>query len=149
MPPNPIVEFKNIYNKDPFAVPGNLPGTLPATAANYTHFFTAEFPCEVMEFAAVWETASSSGTLDLEKLTGTTAPGSGIALLTSTISTSGTANTVNYGTFVVGSSRQLDRDDRLALKDGGTLTSMVGLQTTTLIKPLGKGHYRANAVAIL
>lgn len=138
----PIIESKDIFNKDPLPVAHSLPGTTPATAANYGVYFTAQFSCEILAFAALWETASSSGTLTIEKLTGTTAPGSGVPLLSSTISTAGAANTVNHGVFIIsGTARQLTRGDRLAIRDGGTLTNMVGLSTTSVIKPLGKGHY--------
>ena len=143
------LELQNIYNKDPFVVPKNLDGTAAATAANYGVILPVHFPCEVMEFSATWETASTSGTLQLEKLTGTTAPGSGALILSTAIDTSSTANTLNFGTLVVGTARQFVRGDRLAIRDGGTLTNMVGLSTTTLLKPLGKGHYAANARAIL
>lgn len=147
--PSQVVEFRDIYNKDPFSIPGNLVGTASAVAANYGVIYPIHFPCEVMEFSATWETASLSGTLQLEKLTGTTAPGSGILLLSTAIDTSTTANTTNYGSLVIGSARQLVRGDRLALRDGGTLTSMVGLSTATLLKPLGKGHYQVNAASFI
>ena len=145
----PFVEIKDIYNKDPFLAPKDLAGAGAAVAANYGAFLPIHFPCEVMEFSAAWETASLSGTLQLEKLTGTQAPGSGVNLLSTAIDTSGTANTLNFGTLVIGSSRQLKRGDRLAISDGGTLTSMVGLSTATLIKPLGKGHYQSNAKSLI
>ncbi len=76
----------------------------------------------------VFGTASSSGTVTLEKLTGTTAPGSGTVLFTGTLSTAGTANTVLAGTlsatptdlvFAVG--------DRLGAVFSGTETGLVGL----------------------
>ena len=138
----PIIEFQGVYNKDPFIVSHSLPGTVPATAANYGVIFNAQFSCEVVAFAVSHEVISLSGTVTLEKLTGTTAPGSGINLLSSTISTGGITNTVNHGIFIVsGTARQLARGDRLAIRDGGDLTGLVGLSTTTIIKPLGKGHY--------
>lgn len=144
------IRFQDIYNKDPLVAPALLPGASAATAANYGVFFIAQFPCEPIEFSAVWEVASTSGTLTLEKLTGTTAPGSGVPLLSSTIATSGAANTVVHGTFLIsGTARQLARGDRLAIRDGGTLTNLVGLCANTLIKPLGKGHYQAYGKSII
>ena len=138
----PESDFKNLLNKDPFIITHFLSGTAASLSANYGVVFNAQFNCEVMAVAASWETASTSGTLQLEKLTGTTAPGSGNGLLTSTISTAGVANTVNHGVFFVSSTaRQLVRGDRLAISDGGTLTSLVSLATTIVMKPLGKGHY--------
>ena len=141
------IDITSVRNKDPEVITHNLPGSEPATAANYGVFYTAHFPCEVAEFSTCWETASSSGTLQLERLTGTTAPGSGDLILSSVISTAGAANTMVYGTLAVGTVRQLERGNRLAIRDGGTLTSSVGLSTTTLLFPLGKGHYLAHGTA--
>lgn len=76
--------------------------------------------------------ASSSGTVDLVKMTGTTAVAAGTTLLTGTISSAGTANTPLSGTLIanpitlqlVGSSTATG-GDRLGIKLGGTLTSLV------------------------
>lgn len=143
------LEFKDLKNKDPFVVTHSIVGTAPEVAANYEVFFIAPFPCEVMEFAAAWRATSTSGTLTLEKLTGTQALDAGVELLTSTIGMSSNANTVTQGALVVGTARQLGRGNRLALKNGGTLTGQAGLTTTTMIKPLGKGHYQANAKSLI
>ena len=145
----PSPEFKDIANKDPFIAGVELPGILTATGANYGAFFTARFPCEVMDFSAVWETASLSGTLQLEKLISGVAPGSGILLLTTAISTAGDANVPFFGALVIGSARQLARGDRLAIVDGGTLTNGAGLHADAMLKPLGKGHYAANTGQLL
>lgn len=137
-----MIESKDVYNKDALIVTHPLVGTTPVTAANYGVIFPAQISCEVLAFAAVWGTASSSGTLQLEKLTGTMAVGSGATLLSSAISTSGVANTVTHGTFLAsGTARSLLRGDRLALRVGGTLTGLTDLVISTLIKPSGKGHY--------
>lgn len=105
-----------------------LPGTSPATSSNFGVFFIADGPCVVTTFWEVHKTAGTDGsavTLQLEKLTGTTAPGSGTTLLTSAISLRATANTVQKGTIVgTATSRTLASGDRLALKLSGTPTSL-------------------------
>ncbi len=70
--------------------------------------------------------ASSSGTLMIEKLTGTQAPGAGVEVLTGTISLSGTINTALSGTLIgVGNDRRLLSDgDRFGVKLAGTLTGL-------------------------
>lgn len=145
--PQRRVEFKDIYDKDPFLFPYAF-GSTSDVASSYNVFFNAHFPCEVVEYSAVWSAASVSGTLNLEKLTGTEALDGGVNLLSSNISTSGVANTMNFSTLVVGSPRQLARGDRLANKDGGTLTGLAGLSIGVLIKPLGKGHYQSHGASL-
>lgn len=113
-----------------FEVVASLPGTLPATAANYGIFFTARAPCVVESVAARHETASSSGTVTVARVTSGTAKGSGTALLTTAISTAGTANIVRYGTLAGAASTPLNAGDSLALVNGGTLTSSAGLTVT-------------------
>lgn len=70
--------FEDIFNKDGFYVEANLPSTDPQTAANYGMVFTALRPCEVLEVSEVHGTLGTDGgavTLQLERLTGTTAKG--------------------------------------------------------------------------
>ncbi len=84
------------------------------------------------QIAAVREvhtTASSSGTIMVERLTGTTAPGSGTNQLTGTISNAGAANTVLGGT-VVASPATYAAGDRIGIVCGGTQTSLVGMFVT-------------------
>jgi len=134
--------FEDIENKDMQTVTVRLKNTDAATAGNYGAFFIAPRPYEVMEVHAVWSTASTSGTLQVEVLNGTTAEGSGSNVLTSTIDMSGTANTVVSRKTSNLQNRQMVTGDRLALVDGGTLTNQVNLVVTVLIKPRGKGDYR-------
>lgn len=132
----------DIFNKDQFNIPITLPGTTPATAANYGLFFIAHVPCELTAVALRYGTASTSGTLQIEKLTGTQALDGGTVLLSSTISMSAAANTTYFGTLTgTVLDLQLARGEALALKDGGTLTSLENLNITVRMKPLGKGHY--------
>lgn len=132
------VRYQNLSNKY-FFVPFTLPGGEASDANNYGTFFTAQVPMLVAAFTEVHETAGSDVgvvTLQLEKLTGTTAPGSGTNLLQTAINLKATANTVRTGTLVKTSYTAIQTNtlflnvgDRLALKDSGTLTAVAGLST--------------------
>ncbi len=131
------MSFKNPANSNPkarvqsFTVNTLLPGTDGATAANYDRFFTAPAKCVVDSVVATWSTASSSGTLNVEKVPSGTAQGSGTDLLSSTIDTSGSANTNNTGTLeTTKATVELAAGDSLATVNSGTLTSLVNLQVT-------------------
>lgn len=136
------MRLEEIENKDGFYVTVNLFDTQPQTAANYGIFFTALRPSEILEESVVFGTASTSGTVQIEKLISTTAKGSGLATSVSTFSTAGTANTVVRKKATDLQNRQLDVGDRLAIKSTGTLTNGKDLQITVYLKPLGKGDYR-------
>lgn len=116
------IEQRRLY------LPINLYGADPATAANYGVFFIAPFVCNLTSVRVAFQVASTSGTLQIEKLERTQILDAGTALLVSALSLSGTANTVASGSLVLTSpSLQLAVGDRLALKDAGTLTNLVGL----------------------
>src|ERR1700681_2189111 len=68
----------------------------PATAGNYTTFFIAPFACRVTSVSEIHGTASASGTLDVTKDTGTTAPAGGSTIFASAapFNTAATANTL-------------------------------------------------------
>ena len=139
----------SISDKDGFYVTVSIPGTNAATATNYGPFFTARHPMEVLWVSEVHAVAGSDGsavTLDIEKLTGTTAPGSGTSVLASTYDLKGTANTVvikeGVDLSLTGNNRQLNEQDRLALVDTGTLTAVASVQVTLYCKYLGRGTYR-------
>ena len=135
-----MLKFEEVENKDGFYAVGNLFDTQVTTSANYGMIFTAIKACEVLMVSEVHGTASSSGTVTVEKLTGTTGKGGGTAI-TNAMSTAGTANTVQNATLVLGTT-QLDIGNRLAIKSGGTLTNGKDLQVTVYLKPRGKGDYR-------
>jgi hypothetical protein len=116
----------------------HLQGAAPVTAANYGTFFVADRKYKVIQVQEVHGTASSSGTVTVEKLTGTQAKGAGNAILSSTISTAGAANTVNTGTLTATAADLiLAAGDRLGLVNGGTLTSSADLTIAILMQPLG------------
>lgn len=109
-----------------------------ATAANYDHFFTAHFPCEVVqayETHRVLGTNGSAVTLDIEKLTTSQALDAGVSVLNSTFDLKGTINTPQrVKASTTETARVLKPGDRLALKDSGTLTAVAGVQVTVLLR---------------
>lgn len=113
-------------------------GADAATAANYGTFWIAPVKCTVVNVWEVHETAGSDGgavTLDVEKLDGTTAPGSGDSVLASTIDLKATANTVQTATITTTlADRNLAKGDRLALVDTGTLTSVANVTVVIELK---------------
>lgn len=122
----------------PMIAYSHLQGAAGVTAANYGQFFIAPYDCIVRQIDAIWRTASSSGTLQVERLQGTEAKDAGNDLLSSTISTAGTAETVNTGTLITTNPEflELSAGDRLGLVNGGTLTSMADLSVTVILTPL-------------
>lgn len=98
-------------------------------------FFIADEAYQVTAVRAVFGVASISGTLQIEKLTSTTVPGSGTSMLTGTLSLAGTANTVLSGTLsgTVGN-LQLAAGDRIGGVLAGTLTSLLGAVVTLTLK---------------
>jgi len=138
------MRFEEIENKDMTVVSVSVPGTDAATATNYGKFFIARRPYEVMEVAEVHGAAGTGGaaTLDLERLQGTEALGSGDGICVAEFDLEGTADTVVTKKGVDLQNRTLEIGDRLALKDTGTLTSVADVCVTVLLKPLGKGDYR-------
>ena len=132
-----------LQRKDGFYLVFPFLGTAGATAANYDQVFTARHPMEILRVTECHSVASTSGTLQLEILTGTQAPGAGVTVMKTTISTAGAANTViTREGFALTSNRQLMEGDRLAFIDAGTLTNLVGLHVTLYCKFLGRGDYR-------
>lgn len=132
-----------LLQKDGFYLSFPFLGAAGATAANYDQVWTCRHPMEILRVTECHSVASTSGTLQLEKLTGTAAPGAGSTILATTISTAGAANTViTREKTKLTSARVFKEGDRLALIDGGTLTNLVGLQVTLYCKYLGRGDYR-------
>jgi hypothetical protein len=139
------IKNQDIQNKDGNEITVHLAGTLAQTAANYGVFFIANRPIEIMKIKEVHTVAGNDAgavTLQIEKLTGTTALDSGSTILTTAFNLKSTANTVvSYEGQGLTTSRQLVENDRLALKDAGTLTNLEGVCVTIYYKYLGQGHY--------
>lgn len=126
-----MVRFGDIKGRKIW-VTHNIVGTDAATASNYSTFFINQMgSCYVSGFWEVHATAGSdagSVTIGLEKLTGTTAPGSGTDVLSSALSLKATANTVQEGTLTPTiANKALAIGDRLALEDTGTLTGVANV----------------------
>lgn len=142
-------EMFKLENKDTFPLVFNLYGDNAQAAGNYTHFYTARNPIDIMWVAVVYAVTNGAAcTLDIEKLTGTTAPGSGTSILSSTFNLNSTANTVvsKEGANLLKASimgRTLQTGDRLgALIKTGALLNLESLQVTVHFKYSGRGHYR-------
>lgn len=119
------------FVKTGFTVNVLIGGTNPATAARYERFWTAPAKCVVDSVDATWSVASSSGTLNVEKVASGTAQDSGTDMLSSTISTAGAADTVTAGTLSTTlATVELAVGDSLALVNSGTLTNLTDLHVT-------------------
>jgi len=120
-----------------FQISAVLPGAVAAAAANYGKFFVATKKCVVKGIMVVWTTASTGGTLQIQRLQGTETSGNGDDLLSSTIDLSGTAETVNTGTLTSTVEYLiLEAGDRLMLEDASTLTSQAGLCVTVELEQM-------------
>jgi len=116
-----------------------LPGTSPATSGNYSVFFYADAPLSVLSITEFHTTAGSSGsavTLNVERLTGTQAPGAGSNLLTTAFNLRATANTIQTGTLINTSQKQLQKGDRLALVLSGTPTAVANVLVTVTLNTI-------------
>lgn len=99
--------------------------------------FVADRAYRLVSVEEAHTVASTSGTLTVRKCTGTQAPSAGTNMLTSTISTAGTANTVVSGTLsATDVARLLADGDRLALETGGTVTNIAGAAVTITLRPV-------------
>ena len=130
-------------NKQPntFMVENVLPGALPATAANHGPFFIAPIACQVTavsEAHTALGTDGSAVTLDIEKLTGTQAPGGGVACLGATkINLKGAINTVQSPALTgTTANLQLAAGDRLSLLLAGAPTAVAGVCVQISLKAI-------------
>lgn len=132
--------------RDGFLLTFFLPGTSSQTAGNYGVIFTAPNAFQVISIIEVHSTAGSDGgavTLDVEKLTGTTAPGSGTSILKTTFNLKSTANTpVTKEGFDLATDRTFSPNNRLGIKTSGTLTALQGVSVTILCRWWGRGQYK-------
>lgn len=131
---SPQVSYASLTNRV-IVFPIVLAGSAPATAANYGTFFAAPFACQFVGANEVHQTAGSDGSavsLQIEKLAGTTASGSGTVLLLGAFDLKGTANTVQTSMLanVAKKTFALAKGDRLGLKLTGTPTSVATLVVT-------------------
>ncbi len=119
---------------------GNVTINVPITAAAdhiSRNVFVADRAYRLVSVEEAHVTASTSGTLQVNKCTGTQAPSAGTNMLTSTISTAGTANTVVSGTLsATDAARLLADGDRIGLVTGGTVTNIAGGVVTLTLRPV-------------
>jgi hypothetical protein len=130
------VSYSNLSNKT-VIIPYTLTGALAATAGNYSVFFTAPFAATVSQITEDHTALGTDGgavSLDVEKLIGTTAPGSGVKITTAPFNLKSAINTVvtaQLSTFV--GVVQLAAGDRLALRLTGTPTSVANVNITVVL----------------
>lgn len=138
------IQFESILNKDGFYIFHTLKGTEPATSGNYSIIFTAIRAFSVLHISEVHGTAGTDGgavTLNIERLSGTTAKGSGDEICVTGFDIKGTADTVQDKKTISIQNTLIKVGDRLALKLTGTPTSIADLNVTIYLKPFGKGSY--------
>lgn len=108
-----------------------VPSVDAATAGYYSTFFIAPAIMTLQSVREVHATAGTAGgsvTLQVEKLTSTTAPGSGTNMLGTALSLKATANSVQTASLTTTlANRGLAIGDRVALKTSGTLTSVANV----------------------
>lgn len=93
--------------------------------------FVAPEALQVTAIRVAYGVVSLSGALTVEKLTSTTAPGSGTAMLTGTLDLTTTANTVLSGALTgTTSTLQLAAGNRIGVVLSGTLTGLIGANLT-------------------
>ena len=98
--------------------------------------FVANRPYQLRSVERSFGTASASGQLDLKKCTGTTAPASGTSMLNGALALTGTANSVSAATLSgTASSLLLADGDRIGFDFVGTVTNLVGLAVTVVLRP--------------
>lgn len=130
------VSYLNLDNKI-IVYPFTIQGTNAATTTNYSRIFIAPYLMRVIsisEIHAVKGTDGSAVSLQVEKLTGTTAPGSGTVLLNTAFDLKGTINTLQTGSLVTPASLNLAVGDGLALKLTGTPTSVANVTVTIVLQ---------------
>lgn len=118
---SPRLDFNNLINRNEF-INFDLPGSQGQTANNWGVIFTAPYTCSVIGATEVHQTAESTAstmTVQIEKLTGTTASGSGTTLLLTPFDLKATANTVQTAVLNTTTAKNgafnLQAGDRLGL----------------------------------
>lgn len=149
---NQSPSYFDLIQKFGYYVEAHLKGTEPQTAGNYGVIHVPRYGAEVLYVSVVWATASTDAcTLQLEQLTGTTAPGSGNNIFVSGFNATQAANTIYTKSFTEldrtknGSNfyPQIKQGMRLGWKIGsGSTAQLKDLHMTVYLKPLGRGHFQ-------
>jgi len=102
------------------------------------NFFIADRDYELAEVSVSWDVPSSSGTLQIQRLQGTEAPGAGDDLLTATVDLSAADDTVTRPALTTTTADlRLNRGDRLAAEWAGTVTNGVAATVNCVLIPTG------------
>lgn len=134
----------------PFPVQVVLATNAAILTAGDSAIFIADTDYELLMASEVHSTLGTDGsavTLDLERLTGTTAVGSGTSLLSSTFNLKATINTVveksiaNGGLPSSAASRFIGDGDRIGMNLTGTLTAVTGMCLTLWLRRLRRPSY--------
>lgn len=111
-----------------------------STAANYKPYCVIPVACEIISIRQLHQTAGTNGspvTMYVEKLTGTQIKGAGVTTMNGTFDLKGVADTVQVATLTdTAADKTLAAGDRLSLVTSGTLTSVVGVVVTVLLRPI-------------
>ena len=116
---SPRVDYQNLDRAPQLIVTAVVDGEDAQAQANYDKFFIAPYVCEVTAMSEVHSEAegvTDPYSMQVQRLQGTEATGSGDNLLTTAFDLTGTAETVVSGTLVSTNVRILNKDDRLALR---------------------------------
>lgn len=123
---SPSVSFQSLTNRNEY-LHIIIPGTSAQASANYGVFFIAPYKCLFKGAIEVHTIAGTvTPTLQIEKLAGTAATGSGTSLLMNPFNLAGTANTVQIAKLanIQNTNFNLAVGDRLGLSVSGTLTTL-------------------------
>lgn len=112
--------------------------TGPTIAAAYSTALIVPVAAYLEEVIVSYGTPSTSGTVMIEKITGTTVNGSGVNLLQAVQSLSAPGNVRYYPTLVTDTAaRTFARGDCIGFVDAGTLTNLTGLSIRFRLRRLG------------
>lgn len=121
------INFNNLKNRNEF-LNIVIQGTSAATTGNYGVIFIAPYTCMFIGATEVHQALGTGGacTVQIEKLVGTTASGSGTALLSTGFDLAAAINTTQTGklAFAASNTFGLNKGDRLGLVITGTPTSV-------------------------
>jgi hypothetical protein len=116
---SPRVDYQNLDRAPNLIVTAVVDGADARKQEFYDKFFIAPYVCEVTAISEVHTAAEATAdpyTMQVQRLQGIEATGSGDDLLTTAFDLTGTAETVVSGTLVSTNVRILNKDDRLALR---------------------------------
>ena len=128
-------ENKDVYNREllyPIVV--TLKSTEGQSSSNYGHFFTCDSSYSIAEIIIVTSTAGT-GSIQIEKLTGSQATNSGKKILLNDYNLNATANVPNYPQLINSDAILLSRGDRLGLR---VITSPATIQNLSITIYLSK-----------